>query len=310
MNFNHTNSFSFLLHQMNHWIIINFLLIISISGWLIGCTPTERDSDNTIIAKVGSNALTVGEAKEKIPHFIMQQDSINAIQSFANQWVQRQVSLDHARRLGIDNTRQFYNLMKSHEEQILNNLLREYIIETNRNQIEVTQEEALSYYQSYREQLTFDETYIRFRLISTRTRSDAENANRDLMNGLDWEGILERYSVNPEQQLRQSTQFWPLSIAASDIPPIHQNLRTMGLTERSAIHYYGNQYHLVQLMDERTSDEYPDLDWLIPQIAEWLTLEKSRRITNAYLRNLYLQADSNNEIELLSVSEIEQLLNQ
>lgn len=290
--------------------IINYILFLGITFWLIGCIPNDTDSDSTIVARVGGNVLTVGEAKMQIPNFIIQQDSINAIQSFANQWVQKQVALDHARRLGIDNTRQFYELMKSHEEQILNNLLHEHIIASNRNQIEVSQDEALSYYQSYREQLTFDETYIRFRLISTRSRSDAESANRDLMNGLDWEGILERYSVDPERQLRQSTQFWPVSIAVSDIPPIQQNLRALGITERSAIHHYRNQYHLVQLMEERTADEYPDLDWLIPQIAEWLKLEKSRRITNAYLRNLYLQADSNNEIELLSVSEIEQLLNQ
>lgn len=283
-------------------IIFSFLLI------LIGCTSNEISSDDEVVARVAGKTLTIGEAKQMIPPFIMQQDSINAIQSYASQWVQKQVTLDHARRIGIQNTDQFYSKMQSYEEQILNTLLREHILESNRNKIEVSHDEALTYYQSYREQLTFNEPFVRFRIISTRTRTDAESANIDLINGLEWEEILDRYSINPELQQRQSTQFWPISLAASDLPVINQNLRTLGLTERSSIHYDGNYYHLVQLMEERTVEEYPDLDWLIPQISEWLKLEKSRRITNAYLRNLYLQADSNNEIELRNVSEIEQIL--
>jgi hypothetical protein len=284
------------------------ITIISILLGLIGCTSNVRSTDDEVVAKVAGKSLTIGEAKQMIPPFIMHQDSINAIQSYANQWVQKQVALEHARRIGIHNTDQFYRKMQSYEEQILNTLLREHILESNLDKIEVTHDEALTYYQSYREQLTFNEPFVRFRIISTQTRTDAESANIDLINGNEWEEILNRYSINPEYQLRQSTQFWPISLAASDLPVINQNLRTLGLTERSSIHYDGNYYHLVQLMEERTVDEYPDLDWLIPQISEWLKLEKSRRITNAYLRNLYLQADSNNEIELRNVSEIEQIL--
>lgn len=284
------------------------IIIFSILLGLIGCTSNDRTSDDEVVARVAGKSLTIGEAKQMIPPFIFQQDSINAIQSYANQWVQKQVTLDHARRIGIQNTDHFYSKMQSYEEQILNTLLREHILESNRDKIEVSHDEALTYYQSYREQLTFNEPFVRYRIISTRTRADAESANIDLINGIEWEEILDRYSINPEFQLRQSTQFWPISLAVSELPAINQNLRTLGLTERSPIHYDGNHYHLVQLMEERTVDEYPDLDWLIPQISEWLILEKSRRITNAYLRNLYLQADSNNEIELRNVSEIEQFL--
>lgn len=291
---------------LNRFITVSFLIITL--GLTLSCTTDRRTADDSVIARVAGNTLTIGEAKSMIPDFVLQQDSIHAIQSFAHQWVQKQVSLDHARRLGIQNTDRFYEQIRLYEDQLLMNLLKDYILENNRNQIEVSNEEALTYYQSYREQLTFDEKYVRFRLISTRTRSEAESANTDLINGMEWEGILERYSVNPELQLRQSTQYWPISIAATDIPPVNQNLRTLGISERSQIHYFGNHYHLVQLMDERTEEEYPDLEWLIPQIAEWLKLERSRRITNAYLRNLYLQADTNNEIELHDVSYIEQIL--
>ncbi|MEX0944259.1 MAG: hypothetical protein WD513_04565 [Balneolaceae bacterium] len=287
---------------------VTFIILLSIST--ISCSLDTDSANNTIIASVSGHNLTLSEAIENIPDFVLNQDSTNAIHSYANQWIQTEVAVQHARRLGIQNTSEYQNRMVRYQNQLLETLLKEQILESNRDQIEVLRDEALNYYQTHREQLTFDEKFIQYRHLTTQTRTEAENANRDLMNGIEWETIVNQYSINPELQLRQSTQFWPISLAASDIPPLNQNLRTLGLSERSTIHYFGNYYHLVQLMDERTEEEYPELDWLIPQITEWLKLEKSRRITNAYLRNLYLQADSNNEIELRTVSDIERILTQ
>lgn len=282
------------------------LLILTLTE----CAPDRNNLDNTVIASVSGKNLTIGEAINNVPEFLLQEDSVRAIQAYANQWVQSQVAIEHAKRLGIQNLQQYQNKLSRVQDQLLESMLREQILEMNTDQIEVSRDEALSYYQAYREQLTFDEKYVQFRLISTRTRTEAENANRELISGIEWETILQNYSVNPDLQLRQSTQYWPISMAASEIPPINENLATLGISERSTIHFYNNRFHLAQLMDEKTEGEYPDLDWLIPQISEWLKLEKTRRITNGYLRNLYLQAESNNEIELLNVSDIEQLLAQ
>lgn len=287
------------------------LLVLGFSLFILSaCTSDRQSLDNTIIASVSGKNLTIGDAIHNVPEFIIQEDSVRAIQAYANQWVQSQVAIEHAKRLGIQNLRQYQGKLTRFQDQLLESMLREQILEMNSGQIEVTRDEALSYYQTYREQFTFDEKYVRFRLITTRTRTEAENANRELISGIEWETILQNYSINPDLQLRHSTQYWPISMAAAEIPPINQNIRILGITERSPIHFYNNRYHLAQLIDEKTEGEHPELDWLIPQISEWLKLEKSRRITNGYLRNLYLQAESNNEIELINVSDIEQLLAQ
>lgn len=290
-----------------HFTIFLYSLLFC---FLVACSSDRNHIDNTVIASVSGKNLTIGEAIRNVPEFIIQEDSVRAIQAYANQWVQSQVAIEHAKRLGIQNLEQYQMKLERFQNQLLESMLKEQILETNSGQIEVNREEALSYYQTYREQFTFDERFVRFRIISTRTRAEAENANSDLISGVEWETILQNYSVNPDLQLRQSTQYWPISMASTEIPPINENLTTLGISERSPIHFFDNRYHLVQLLDEKTEGEYPELDWLIPQISEWLKLEKSRRITNGYLRNLYLQAESNNEIVLLNVSDIEQLLAQ
>lgn len=290
-----------------HFPALAFCLLLFVQS---ACLSERNQLDKTVIASVSGKNLTIGEAISNVPEFIIQEDSVRAIQAFANQWILSQVAVEHAKRLGIQNLAQYQNNLNRYQDQLLESMLKQQILETNKDQIEVNREEALSYFQTYREQFTFDERFVRFRFITTRTRTEAENANSELISGFEWETILQKYSVNPELQLRQSTQYWPISMAATEIPPINENLATLGISERSPIHFYNNRYHLVQLFDEKTEGELPELDWLIPQISEWLKLEKSRRITNGYLRNLYLQAESNNEIVLLNVSDIEQLLSQ
>jgi len=277
---------------------------------LAGCLEQRTSPGDDIIASVSGENLTMQQAVDQIPTFLLQQDTLNAVYTYAGQWAQRRVMTNHARRIGIQNTPDFQEKLNRYHDELLEQMLREFILNEHRGQLEVTTEEAQNYYQNYREQLRLGERFVRFRHLTTRTRAEAESANRDLANGVDWEDVVEQYSVDPEYQLRHSTQFWPISMALADKPALHRNLQILGLSERSPIHFFGGQYHLLQKMEEKTEGEYPDLDWLIPQIQEWLKLEKARRITNAYLRNLYLQADANNEIELLNVSEIEQLLTQ
>jgi hypothetical protein len=290
---------------MNKLLIIISCLFLFL---LYGCSDTARAPGNEVIASVAGKQLTLEQALNEIPSFVLHQDTLSAVYSFANRWVEQQVAIGHARQIGIDQTPDFQEKINRYHEQLLQSMLKEYVLQEHQDEVQVSRQEAQEYYQTHRDQFVFDENYVRVRYLTTRTRTEAENANRELAGGRDWEEIVEQYSVDPEFQLRQSTQFYPISMALADITPLHQQLQNMGITERSAIHFFRGQYHFAQLMEIKTEGEYPDLDWLIPQITEWLKLEKARRITNAYLRNLYLQAETNNEIDLSNVSEIENLL--
>jgi hypothetical protein len=57
----------------------------------------------------------------------------------------------------------------------------------------------------------------------------------------------------------------------------------------------------VQLIDERAKGEHPDLNWLIEQIKDWMLLNKRSRHFKSYVQNLYLKAESNNEVETFNV---------
>lgn len=290
----------------------NQLLLYTILVLLFaaGCTSRTQSSGNTVIASVDGTHLYLEDALNSIPPFVFEKDSAGSIQTFAGQWVRKQVSLQHAERVGVNQTEEFRKKMDRFYNQVLEAQLKEYILRENQEEIEVTREEAQNYYQANRDRFMLDETYFQYRHLTTRTRTEANNASREIANGVPWEEVVRKYSVDPDLQLRQSTMYWPESLAAADIPALNEYLSIMGITERSPVHFYEGHYHFVQLMDIKSEGEYPELEWLIPQIREWLVLEKSRRITNAYIRNLYLQAEANNEIELANVSDIKAILSE
>lgn len=283
-----------------------FLLLLLIT--LLNCTSRTQPGGDHPIASVDGSYLYLGQALQEIPVFVLEQDSAGAVQNYAERWVRQQISLQHAERIGFHQSQDFKNQMDRYYKQALEAQLKEYILLENRDEIQVSMEEAQNYYQANKDRFMLDETYLQFRHLTTRTRTEAEHASTDIANGIPWEEVVKKYSVDPELQLRQSAIYWPESLAAADIPALNEYLGIMGITERSPVHFYEGQYHFVQLMDIKSEGESPELEWLIPQIQEWLRLEKSRRITNAYIRNLYLQADANNEIEIVDVSDIQRIL--
>jgi hypothetical protein len=291
-------------------ISIQLLFLISALCIVSACERLQSGQQSDVLATVNGSVLTLENAMESIPDFYLEQDTVLALIQYRDQWIENQIAADHALEIGIDKTDSFRRELMQLENDLLTSRLRETILSENRDELLVSDEEAQQYYQNNRDQFLINERFVRFRHITTRSRSDAENANRDLMNGIDWNDVVENYSIDPDYQKEFSEQYWPESMVLADYPQLREFLSIIGITERSPITYENGNFHLIQLTDEITEGEYPDLNWLIPQIKEWLAVEKSRRLVNGYLRNLYLQAESNNEIESADVEQLEQIIKQ
>lgn len=285
-----------------------FFPILLSAGILAGCLSDGHRDDSAVIASVGNHELTIEAALNQIPEIVLRQDTLQAIEKFTNQWINSRIAENEARRIQLQNDETFRQRLQRMEDQLLEEMLQEYILAEHQSELNVTRDEAQNYFQANRDKFVLDERYIRFRHITTQTRTEVDNARRDIMRGVSWEDVVSTYSVNPELQLRESAQFWPQSMAAADIPMLNDYLDVIGISEISPVHSHGGNYHFVQLLEVRNEGDHPDFEWLIPQIQQWLKLEKTQRITNAFKRNLYLQAQSNNEINQLSDEETQTAL--
>lgn len=280
-----------------------FFPIFLSAGILAGCLSDGYRDDSAVIASVGNHELTIEAALNQIPEIVLRQDTLQAIEKFKNQWINSRISENEARRIQLQNDETFRQRLQRMEDQLLEEMLQEYILAEHQSELNVTRDEAQNYFQANRDKFVLDERYIRFRHITTQTRTEVDNSRRDIMRGVSWEDVVSTYSINPELQLRESAQFWPQSMAAADIPMLNDYLEVIGISEISPVHSHGGNFHFVQLLEVRNEGDHPDFEWLIPQIQQWLKLEKTQRISNAFKRNLYLQAQSNNEINQLSDEE-------
>lgn len=290
------------------YVTIRVLYFILALTLFLYCTPADHADNSPVLAQIGNKSLTVEEAFNYIPKVALEQDTVKALEDYKSTWLNAQIMIREAERFKLDDDPEIKKRMDRLRNQLLEDALKEHILAENKDDLEVSREEAQNYFQANRDKFVLDERYVRFRHITTKTRAEADNAKRDILSGIDWETVVDNYSINPDLQLRESTQFWPMSMAVNDIPTLSRFLGTIGVSEISPIHFHRGNYHFVQLREVRNQGDHPDFDWLIPQIQEWLKLEKSRRITNAYVRNLYLQVESNNEIDELSIDEIEKQL--
>jgi hypothetical protein len=271
-------------------------IVIILAFICLSCTR-KAEFTEPVLAKVGSTVLTKSEARANIPVIVFEQDSVLAYESYREDWIQKQILLQEAYRLRVHRQSDVIDRLDQIRSDYIANATQEYILAELGNDMTVSDEEARSYYQENKDSFVLEERYIRFRHLRASSYQDAQDARQDLLRGITWEIVLDNFSVNPDNALRESERFWPESVAASEYQVLNRYLGVIGQSEISVIEQFGNEFHFVQLLEERAAGDHPDLDWLIDQIKDWLILEKKRIAFNTYVKNLYLQAQANNEIE-------------
>ena len=283
---------------------VNILIVGCLLGIGLVCSSCQQSTNNqteNVLARVGSNYLTIQQATTDIPDFVLAQDSVNALYRYREDWIRQQLLLQEANRLGLNQKKEIREKLEKARQEVLREALKDYVIQTSEDEIQITDNEARSYYQANKDKFELNEDFVQFRHMKTETMRAARAARQDLLDGVPWPEVARQHSINPEVTINESKQYWPISMAAQGVDIMHRYLTIIGQSEISPIQRVDGLYHFVQLMDKRTEGEQPDLDWLIEQIKDWMILNKRRRNFSSYVKNLYLKAKSNNEVETFNV---------
>lgn len=277
------------------------LVLLSLYTLLFLSCDKSSKINGRAYAEVNGVTLTLEDAKANIPVSEFIQDSLQAYKNYKNKWVENQLILQEVDRLKLLKSEEVLRKVERAKQEMLIISFQEAVLSTLEDEVQVSTEEARNYYQSNKDKFLLDERYVRFRHIIAPTLADAENAKRDLLRGLDWREVANKYSLQPDLVIKNSTRFWSQSSALAEYETLNRYLRLIGILEISLTENINGKYHFVQLLEERAVGEHPDLEWLLEQIKEWLVLEKKRIAYNTYVKNLYLAAEANNEIQTYNV---------
>lgn len=278
-----------------------FTAVTAIVLLLTSCSGPGGEPGDRHLARVGDDILTVDQARERIPAEMLTSDSLRALQTYRDEWIRSRLLLQEADRLRLDRNPEVARKLQQARDEVLKEALKDAITEQFDRSSEVTEEEAQNYFQTYKDQFILNERYVRFRHVIAPTAEDAQAAKRELLRGTPWPEVARRYAMQAGVAISESEQFWPISMAAGEYDRMNRFLNLIGQMEISPIEQIDRNWHFVQLIDSRAEGEHPDLEWLIGQIREWLLQEKRRRHFSSYVKNLYLKAESNDEIDTYSI---------
>ena len=268
----------------------------------VSCKKYGEDINSEIVAQVGSEILTKKQARRHIPKFIYEQDSLQAIINYRKKWIESQLINQEAERLGLTSKEDVQERIEELKSDIYRIALKKAISQNDSANISVSEQEANNYYERHKDQFLLQERYVRFRHLKTRTLEESKQAKSDLMQGVAWREVVQTYGLDKQETLSNSTKFWPISMALSDLDDLNRYLQIIGMNEISPIRRLNGQYHFVQLVEQYEKGEHPNLDWLQQKIQQWLVIEKRRKLFSNYIQNLHLNAESNNEITRFNVS--------
>ncbi len=274
-----------------------------------GCSETQEQPEQRHFARVGNNQLTLQEARSALPDMKIRSDSVRALLDYRSKWVRKQLMLQEAGRLKLERNPSVQKEINRIKKSVFIDALQNYVLENRQKEIETTREEARDYYQQHKDKFTLQERFVRFRHMETNTLNQAEKAKSELLGGISWDEVARKYHVKPASALNHSRKYRPISMAISEVPRMQQFLEVIGIREISPIRRANGNFHFVQLMEEQPKGYNPDLEWALEHIEEWLKIKKKKDVLNAYVKNLYLRARANNEIEMSNVFDSDTTVN-
>lgn len=275
----------------------------AVIGGAVSCVPGETaPADENLLARVGSAELTLQEALRQVDKDNLDRDSLAALSNVQRRWVEQQLKIQHARRIGVDRTPDYRSKLDRVEQQLLIDALHEQIARNRFDEIEVSEQEAREFYQANRTRFQLDEPYVRLHHLTASSYSDAVAARNALLQGVDWETVVDRYSRNPAYEKEFATVFSPLAFALAEHSSLNRILPSLGLREVTEIYRLEGVWHFVQLAEFLAEGEPPDMEWLLMQVRRWLELEKRRKLVQGYVRNLYLESEASKELYVRPLS--------
>lgn len=268
----------------------------------MSCTQQQETVNEKLFARVGNEVLTVREAKRHIPAGITdKQAELRYMEQYRSRWIKNRLLAQEARRYTLHEEDVIKERLQNQESQILAQVLRDYWIQQS-DSLTVSQNEAQAYYEKHKSQFILQERHVQYRHVQTANLSESRAAKADLMRGISFQDVVDKYALNKSQTLSDAEQFWPISVAAAEYEPLNRYLQIIGLQEISPIRRLDGRYHFVQLMEQKAKGEHPDIDWILNRIQSWLQLEKRRKMISNFEQQIYLNAKVNNEIEEFDIN--------
>ncbi|MCI0480414.1 MAG: peptidyl-prolyl cis-trans isomerase [Candidatus Dadabacteria bacterium] len=260
---------------MNHRTI-TFAFVIFLVLYLSSC------SDDKVLARFDGHVITVDEylwEKDNLPE--AQRNSLRTIEAkkeFLNKIIVREMLLQEALRLGLQNNETIRYKIENYRRNLLINELLNRQIE---GETVVTDKEVKSYYEAHKDQFTTETVEASY--IVVRTREDAEMIMALLKRGESFSDLAKKFSIGPGAESGGSIgEITPGQM----IPEFEEALFALEKPgDISPIIETDFGYHIIRLDKTKTTRTIP-YDEASKKIRELLTDQKEKQFFENFVEKL------------------------
>jgi len=167
---------------MRHLSIILYVSILS--TFFVQCSILDREQP---IARVNNSKLTRAELEQKVAQLGSEEDYINAMRKYVNDWVDRELLYQEALRQDTKPD----EFMESELERIRKSMIVNLFIKSHINDIiSVSDSEIEGYYETHTDEFIAETNYYKFEAIKTADAKFAKQLEKNINSGVDIRNIF------------------------------------------------------------------------------------------------------------------------
>lgn len=284
--------------------LLAILLLVCGFG-LSACKSKQIEVD--YIARVGERVLTEEDLGPLFEVFSIGQDSSEALEHVAEEWVKNELIVQEAIRTGLRNDVEVRRLLEESERSVLVSTFVSRLFQEET--LNPSEEEIEAYYARNADQLALRDDYIRVRYLENRDAAQAEEARLLLLDATVagkadslWPFLVERYALDKEASIMLSSQFYPRNILFPSAQ-LRDMVTSLSLDQISPVIDDGGQFHFVQVAERRNAGAIPELSWIEEELKQRLTIEARKQMLARQVQRLRTEALAREDLEIKYLNE-------
>ncbi len=283
------------------------LLILLLPLALVFASCKSEPPEVNYIARVGDQLLTSEDLGPLFRVFSNGQDSSEAMEQIAEEWVKNELIAQEAIRRGLRNDPEVLRQLEENERSVLVSTFVSRLFQEET--LNPSEEEIEAYYARNADQLALREDYVRVRFLSTSNADQAEQARlllRDatVANNADslWPSLVERFATDKEASMVLSSNFYPRSVLFPSAQ-LKDMVTRLNLNQISPVIQEGNIYQFVQVAERRNAGSIPELSWIEDELKQRLTIEARKQMLARQVQRLRTEALAREDLEIKYLNE-------
>lgn len=278
------------------------LLGLALAIALAACTddaPPTASSPEKTIARVGESVLTEEDIAEALGTLSVL-DSATARRQIVEQWIQRELIVQEARRQGLDEDDEVRERLRDSERAVLEAAFIDRFFETT--PAEPSDDVIAAYYEANQDRLALREPYLRVHHLRTNDRSAAETARDSLATAADpsaaFTVLAQRLADDPDGALALAKSYVPQSDLMTLGDSLMQRLRQLSPGGAPTVVESGGHWHLIQLVDRMPAGATPTLSMVRADLRDRLAVDQRTDMEARLLQQLRSEARARGHLEI------------